>query len=172
MPDYKEIKNIFIDRQVQHIRLVQDYMIYLEKNRDKLPFEVKEFELLRQAMYHDFTKFSDEFAYGFIKIAEYYENKKLGLSNDHIDESTLYKCSDMHYFMEPHHLEYHIKNNTKPSNIDICEMCCDLCANAYRNGEKNFTKYFLEVLVNENDFYRKNKENFLKILNLLSEKNE
>jgi hypothetical protein len=48
----KSAKNIFIGRQIAHVKLVQDYMIFLEKNLDKLPFDVKEFDILRRVMYH------------------------------------------------------------------------------------------------------------------------
>lgn len=50
-------KNNFIDRQFKHIRLVQDNMILLEKNRDKLPFKVEEWELIRSCLGHDSDKF-------------------------------------------------------------------------------------------------------------------
>lgn len=67
--------NFFIDRTVMHMRRVQDNMILLEKNRDKLPFKIKQFQLLRRGMHHDLSKFSDSFAEGYIYLTKYYFNR-------------------------------------------------------------------------------------------------
>lgn len=145
-------------------------MIFLEKNFEKLPFKLKNFELLRRGMYHDLDKFSDDLIHDYLKITEYYKNKREGLPNKNINEEALYNCCETHSNSSLHHLKYHIKNNSNPSNIDICEMCCDWAANSDRRNEKDYTKYFLEVLVNENEFCKNRKDDFLKILNLLMEK--
>lgn len=165
----KNAKNIFIDRQIEHVRLVQDYMIFLEKNLDKLPFGVEEFDILRRAMYHDLTKFQEKFVHGFVAIAQFYENKKDGISNEGVDEKHLYDCSNLHYHSEAHHLAFHLDKGTLPSNVNICEMCCDWCANANRNGEKDYTKYFREEVIKQHEFYTKHEKEFLVILNLLNE---
>lgn len=167
MMNRQDLIRIFIDRQIKHIRLVQDYMIILELNRDKLPFEVKEFELLRSSMKHDLTKFQEGFISRYIDIAEYKESKKLGLSTDMFDKNTIYNVSEEYYKMEPHHMEYHHKNGTVPSNVDICEICCDVAANSDRNGEDDYTAWFLKEAVNNDVFIKNRQSDFLQILNLL-----
>ena len=57
----------FFDRFLMHIRKVQDNMVLLEKNKDKLPFKIQKFSLFRRSLYHDLTKFSK-------KNIEYYSN--------------------------------------------------------------------------------------------------
>ncbi len=163
----EDIKNIVINRQMTHIRLVQDYMIILEENKEKLPFKIEDFELIRRAMLHDYTKFSNEQINGFIKIAQYYENKKLGIQDDSINKTSLYECSNLHYCSEPHHIEHHIRHNTTMSDIDICEMCCDIAATSDRNKQEDYTAYFLDVLCKQYEFFEQKKFDFLAILDIL-----
>lgn len=51
-------------------------MILLEKNLDKLPFKIKDFEILRRGMQHDLDKFSDSAAPRYLRIEEYKYNEK------------------------------------------------------------------------------------------------
>jgi len=162
----KKPEYIFIDRQIEHIRKVQDYMIILEKNRNKLPFKIKPFILLRRAMKHDLSKFSIKLIRNFIRIAEYFENKKFGLSNDHIDKTILFECSSLHYLTEAHHIEHHIKQKTIPTDIDICEMCCDWVACSQRDGTADIIEYF-ETACKTCKFFMERKNVFLHILHLL-----
>lgn len=43
-----KIKKQFIERQIDHIRLVQNLAIILELNLNKLPFKVEEWEILNR----------------------------------------------------------------------------------------------------------------------------
>ncbi len=115
------IKKNFIERQLKHIRLVQDYMFFLEMNRGKLPFSIDEFTLIERSFFHDTTKFSKQFVGRYLTIAEYKENEKNNISNEHIDHNVLFDCTKEYYKAEPHHMEHHYKNGTLPSNLDICE---------------------------------------------------
>ena len=66
------IKKNFIERQLKHIRLVQDYMFFLEMNREKLPFSIDEFTLIERSFFHDITKFSKQFVGRYLTIASSY----------------------------------------------------------------------------------------------------
>lgn len=155
------VKKKFIDKFIAHIRKVQDYMIFLENNRDKLPFLIKEWELIRRGMQHDLKKFSDGFVRDYIKITNYRLNDNCKTPPDNI-----YECCERHSLSEKHHIKYHIKKGTIPSNLDICEMCCDWTACADRDGTDN-TKFFLDELIKNVSFCKEREGDFLQILKLL-----
>lgn len=158
------VKEKFINRFLTHIRKVQDYMIFLENNRDKLPFPIKEWELFRRGMQHDLKKFSNDFVWDYMKITDFRLNHK-----DETPPDNLYDCCERHSLSEKHHVKHHVKNNTAPSDLDICEMCCDWTACSDRDKTDN-TKLFLEDLVKNVDFCRERKEDFMQILMLLKTK--
>ena len=165
-------KNNFIDRQFKHIRFVQDNMILLEKNLDKLPFKVDEWELIRACIDHDSDKFFPDILKGQMAVQEFFYNKRRGLPNDYIDQNEMKAAQLKHYEKNPHHIEYHLKHNTVMSNIDICEMCCDMAAMCQELWFDNYTKHFRENLVPKFDFLKEKQEIFLNILNLLKRLNE
>lgn len=165
MPE--NFKNIFIDRQFKHIRLFQDNMILLEKNLDKLPFKIDEWELIRASVNHDSDKFLPELLIGQMAIQEFFYNKRRNLSNEHINQNLMKEASKKHYENNTHHIEYHEKNNTEMSNINICEMCCDMAAMCQELGFEDYIKHFRENLVPKFKSLEKNQETFLNILNLL-----
>jgi peptidase E len=162
-------KKQFIARQIEHVRIVQDAMILLEANIDKLPFEIKNWQLLQRAMCHDLDKFYDHMAGNFCQIEEYHSNKRNNISNDHIDESKLYDCCNAHYSTQPHHSKYHIDNNLDYSNIDICEMCCDIFAQSVRNGDiDGGKKYCVENIFNVDVLFKKHSDKILSLLDMLN----
>lgn len=164
----KEIKEEFIDRQIRHCRKVQDYMILLEKNRDKLPFKVKEWELVRRSFAHDVDKFSPKLVDGYMMVTEYFENKKKGLPNK-LTQDDVRPHYNKHGYTQSHHVKYHSKNKTCPSNLDICEMCCDWTAHCEMEDKVDNEEYFQKVLIYQETFCKEKKDDFLKILKLLRE---
>lgn len=151
----------FIEGFINHIRKVQDYMIFLENNRDKLPFRIKEWTLIRRGMQHDLKKISNGFIENYIKITIFRMN-----NNSKTQPDNLYECCERHSLSERHHIKYHLKKNTVPSNLDICEMCCDWTAHADKDNIDN-TKFFLEELVKNVSFCKEKEKDFLQILRLL-----
>jgi len=166
----KQFKEQFIKRQMEHLRLVQDLMILLEINKDKLPFEIeKNWELLNRGMKHDLDKFREYNANKYTKIEEYYSNKRNCLDNKYIDKNTLYDCSKDHYSTQRHHAEYHEINKETYTNIDICEICCDIFANSIRNKDETRGKnYCLTELFPMFTSLKEYQKNIIIILDLLS----
>lgn len=160
------IKKQFIERQLNHIRMVQENMILLELNMDKLPFNIPEWEIIYRSMFHDIDKFSPDLASKFYLIEEYHDNKKNNKSNDYIDKDKLYECCDIHYSTQRHHTEYHKKHNEDFSNLDLCEFCADITACAERN-KNDPEEYFLKNQVNNDPFLQKHKDEICNILGLL-----
>jgi hypothetical protein len=155
-----ELKKEFIDRQIKHIRLVQDYMLLLEMNLDKLPFKIDQFLIIERSFYHDLTKFKQNFIYRYLAIDEYRKNNTPQKDN-------LFDCVAEYYESESHHMEYHYKNGTLPTNLDICEMCCDMAANSDRNGREDYVSWFLNVLCKKYDFFNQRKDDFVSILTFI-----
>ena len=161
-------KERFIDRQIEHIRKVQDNMILLEKNLDKLPFKIKDFEILRRGMQHDLDKFSANSAPDYVRIEEYKYNQRNGIPNIEIDKDELYRCSNEHYKTQQHHDLFHEINNTEFSDLDVCEVCCDLMAVSEReNGD--IIKFLEEKKFPTSKVFNKRRDDILKIINLLIE---
>ncbi len=159
--------NFFIDRTVMHMRRVQDNMILLEKNRDKLPFKIKQFQLLRRGMHHDLSKFSDSFAEGYIYLTKYYFNRDSNIKNDNIDINSLRPIREMHHIKERHHPH----NKKAMSNLDLCEMCCDLAAMAWEKNEINFTNYYLNIQEKKFPLLKKYNKKIIFLLKFLEKLN-
>ena len=157
--------NYFIDRTIKHIRKVQDNMIFLEKNRDLIPFKIRKFELLRIGLKHDFSKFSKSMINGYITRTEYFYNLNNNLPTDNIDIETANKIADIHYRKERHHSNY----KTDMSPLDICEMCCDIGAIAWENGEDDYTEYFLKTKIKNFPFLEKYKSEIVKLLLIIQD---
>ena len=157
--------NYFIDRTIRHIRKVQDNMIYLEKNRQLLPFKIKQFDLLRRGLKHDTSKFSKKLINGYIIRTEYYHNLNNNLPVDNINLAEMKKATETHYRQERHHSNY----KTKMSKLDICEMCYDIAAISWEKKEKDYTEYFLNTKINNFPILRRYKDNIVKILLLIQD---
>ena len=161
-------EKIFIKETMDHIRRVQDNMILLEENRERLPFEIKKWRILQRCINHDATKFSGHLVDGRIIVNNFNRNKKLKLSNEHINIEDVNEAIRIHEDLETHHP----KIKRKPTRIDMCEMCCDLVALSQENNEKDYTKYFKEFPLKGHKKLRRNKDNILKILEILKELNK
>ena len=154
MKDYIEEKQNYINRVISHNRATADLMILLEMNKDKLPFNIPEWELVRCGVQHDLDKLQTDYANAIVSIYV-----------DEIDESNekeLEKRHQMHHNhheANPHHIAYHKLHGTLPSDLDICEICCDWVSSikkprfvreqkTAKDAKDNFIKY---VLNNEPD---------------------
>lgn len=160
-------EKLFIKETMDHIRRVQDNMILLEQNREKLPFEIEKWRLLQRIINHDATKFSSQLVDGNIIVSNFLRNKKLKLSNDHIDKKEVDEAIRIHKELETHHPII----RRRPTRIDLCEMCCDLVALSQENNEKDYTKYYKEFSLREYKKLKKCNADILKILGLLKELN-
>ncbi|NLE04687.1 MAG: hypothetical protein GX638_07800 [Crenarchaeota archaeon] len=165
----REDKNSMIDYRLNHIRMVQDNMFLLEKNLDKLPFKLNDFEIARRAMQHDVDKFSDDLAEGFIEIEKNYKNRKTNPELYQENEKKLRPIRVKHWENNPHHAIYHLKNNTTFSNLDVCELCCDLDA-VSQIMDDDPKEYYLNKQFKEHpELYKDQNENILKVFDLLKE---
>lgn len=165
-------KQKFINRVLMHNRTVTDLMILLEINREKLNFDIKEWEILNRGISHDFDKFNENFA-----------NMIVGIYTDEItDEKEIEEkqknCHD-HHAINSHHLKYHEINNIPFSNLDICEICCDLIAGLKKPRFSNLNfKNYREMIENyvenpeNNGLLEKYKDKFLTVADLLDELKE
>jgi hypothetical protein len=110
-------------------------MVLLELNRDKLPFDIPEWEIVQRAVLHDLDKFRSGFASYSV------ESLLLNLKNDKKIKMLKKKYnSHDHQLISSHHTTYHQENNTFPSNLDICEMCCDWVASSRKHYNDKIRK--------------------------------
>ncbi|MDR1498684.1 MAG: DUF5662 family protein [Rickettsiales bacterium] len=121
-------KNDFIKRQLMHMRHVQNNMFLLEKNLDKLSFRIKNFELMKRAMFHDLDKLTNKIEENYdVFRYKFYERNGLTFPDD-ISVDAIHKTSNEHHNTYSHHFEYHIINNIPLSDVDICEIASDIYA--------------------------------------------
>lgn len=154
---------IFINRLIKHIRLVQDNMIWLEVSRKDLPFEINKWELLKRGMQHDLSKFDKDLVEGYVLTNEYFRNKRLKKSVEHINLKSLKEYWNIHERLERHHPEY----KTEMSNLDLCEMCCDLYAMSQELKEEDHLAYFKNKLCKDVPLVKKYSKECIDILELL-----
>lgn len=152
----------FIERTVKHIRRVQDNMILLAKNIDKLPFDIRWNELIERSMCHDLSKFSNDLFYGFVRLSELQRANK-GKFDTSLKYEDFIPFIQRHREIERHHP--HTKSELNP--LDICEMCCDLVAISQEFNEDDYTQYFKEKLIKEAPILEKYKDECLSVLVLL-----
>ena len=164
-----EAKNLMLDYRLKHIRLVQDNMLLLEKNLHKLPFKIKDFELMRRGMHHDLDKFSDKLANGYMEIESNYQNRKKDPELFNQNEEKLKPIRMLHWENNPHHALCHEKNCTEMSNLDACEFCSDLDAVSEIMGDSPKEHYMNEEYKRYPEIFKKQHENILKIFDLLKE---
>ena len=86
----------FIERTIRHIRRVQDNMIILALNIEKINIDVKWNELIERSMTHDLSKFSDDLVSGFVRLCEFYANKRKGITKENINYKELIKYIETH----------------------------------------------------------------------------
>lgn len=172
MKDYKEEKLNYINRVVSHNRLVVDLMILLEMNRDKLPFEVGEWELMQRAMKHDTDKFEKDYANAIVSI--YADELDPEKDIEEIDKR--HSKHHNHHEINPHHFGYHEKHGSIPSNVDICEICCDWVASAEKprykeqRGNTTLTKeVFYKYILTEDSQWKPLEDKFVKVFDLIEE---
>ena len=113
-------KKEFLQWMFNHIREMQDNIILLENNLDKLPFKLKPYDLIRRCIYHDLDKFKKDMLDGYYTFynCKYIEKTELPTSVGIIQKK--------HYIKNRHHPDFHIKTGKPFTNIDLCEMCCDM----------------------------------------------
>lgn len=142
----------------------------LECNLDKLPFKIDDWAILNRCMQHDLDKFKRHNADRYVKIEEYYSNRRNNIDNGYIDKDKLYDCCEDHYKSQRHHTAYHKANSEPYTDVDICEMCCDIAAQSIRNNDKTFGKdYVVNTLIPNNSDLNNHKNNIIQILNLLAQ---
>jgi hypothetical protein len=161
-------KSDYIERQLMHVRYVQDNMFLLEKNLDKLPFKVKDFELIKKGMLHDIDKLTDRvedhftvFRYGFYKRngLEYPKDMNIEVVKKHFDE---------HHNTSSHHFEYHILTGVPLSNADICEIASDIYAVKIEKEEKiEDTLSFVSYLTTKFSLKKSDAKKLLAVVKLL-----
>jgi hypothetical protein len=126
-----EKKELFIRRILWHHNLVVDLMSLLELHKDKLPFKLSEWSLVRRAVKHDMDKFDDMIEFEFESVLK--------------NKSIMDKFKIRHHETQSHHIQYHIKNNSFPNNVDICEMVCDWIASSYKNYHKDIDTWYVTL---------------------------
>ena len=132
------IKRNFLNIRLGHRDCVRDAMIFLEENKELLPFEIKEFELVERALYHDIDKFSDEL------VLLYFNHHRARIC---FGEFLNADFIEKHYINNRHHLKYFkINKEEKITPVDICEACCDWFSLAYLRNKKaeNCINFFNE----------------------------
>ncbi|MDR3290158.1 MAG: hypothetical protein LBT02_02635, partial [Rickettsiales bacterium] len=55
----EEAKKLHIKSIIWHNNIVVNLMVLLENNKNKFPFKINDWELVRRAVRHDFDKFED-----------------------------------------------------------------------------------------------------------------
>jgi len=167
------LKEHFILRLLNHIKKVQNNMILLSKNLENLPFEIKNKQILiNRAIIHDEDKFSDKLIKGEFLIHEFWHNKRKNLSIEHINTKIIKQTNNFHYENNSHHIEYHIKHKTTPSNLDIYEMCCDMSAISQELNIENYDEYFKKNLIKQYPFFKDNEKTFFKVFDVLKKINK
>lgn len=154
----------FIYRLMLHIRRVQDNMIKLELNRDKIPLPLKKGELLHRGLKHDISKTSPECLEGYIACHEFYTNKRLGKPTSHVDMTEFHKAWKIHS-REPHHPE----GKDCMDYLDICEMVCDIVAMAQEFDEP-YDQFYKEKMVKKFPILKKYNNDILEIIKVLKER--
>ena len=146
-----------------HSHKVQMNMLFLENNRNLLPFELEEWVLLERSFYHDLDKFSTNFVNNYFNL---FVLEKQGCKNINED------FKKAHYEINRHHIPYHIKNNTLMTDLDVCEMCSDLDAVTFITKKEN--NYWFEnvILKNQHVLTDSQIEDIRYILKLLRENRE
>jgi len=112
-----------------HIQNVQEFCFKLAVELIKDSQQRLARQLLKRALSHDLSKFSDLEYYGM--YSEDKAIKDLAINN--------------HRSLNPHHIDYHV-NLLDMQEVDLAEMACDLRARSVEFGSsvKDYVKDFIE----------------------------
>ena len=164
------MEKMHINKQINHIYDVQNYMILLELHKNELPFTIPDWEIIYRSMFHDIDKFNGAMADGYCKIRAYLQERgieKLSYE-DVVASPNIFLSLIMHHKNNSHHFEYHNENNVDFSGLDICEMCCDMFDKSKRHQE-NPAEYLEENLLPRSKFIQKHKDEIVNVFNLLDD---
>jgi hypothetical protein len=140
----KEIKEEFISRIIAHMRRFQDNMIILEINKDKLPFSISDFTLLRESFNHDIDKIKKNTIENQLKITNYWYCYRNKIENENlIAKEEVEQINNEHYVKNDHHIE-HYTDSEKISNIALCKMASDMAAICQEYSYESYSTYLLE----------------------------
>jgi hypothetical protein len=165
----REYEEKFVKGRFYHMRLVQDNMFLLDLNRDKLPFEVKRFELVGRGLTHDLDKITKKPDRHF-ELFKYKLNEKNGIPNGRANIEELMTVKADHYEKNRHHFEYHIKNREPLTGVDICEIISDIYAVKIEKKEPfPQTIKFVKNLAKKYQVSEADEKNMLAVLNVLND---
>ncbi|MDR0423557.1 MAG: DUF5662 family protein [Rickettsiales bacterium] len=141
----EQIRQIWIEIILWHNGVVTKLMTLLETNKQILSSKIDDWSLIQRGLAHDLDKINDtNFANA---MCDYYYDrfvlkKKDGISDDYLLK---YKAHE-HYLTNPHHQQYHLQNNTKPTAVDICEMVCDFIAASRKHKKYDGIKNSFDLI--------------------------
>ncbi len=141
-------KSSFVNIRLEHIRQVQDFMILLDLNKEKLPFEIDwNWDLLSRAM-----------QYGTNNFQEYCINNCLRSNNIKSNNYDVLNEDYMEYLLDE------CRNEHK--TMAICEITCIIFAR-YLFHSKNKLAIIKNIVFNKYNFKETVKKNIIKIFDLL-----
>lgn len=161
------VKHSFLHYHFLHVSYVLEAAIILEEHREQLPVLIPEWKLIHQVRTHDADKFSPELVAGQYAIQLELYNATRGIATAEDDLAQARQGRQLHYEMNRHHLEYHARHQSLPSNVDLCEMCCDMASIAKMKHESDYTQYFRDHLQLQHTFCQTHAQQFIQILRLL-----
>lgn len=122
-------------------------MILLELNKDKLPFNIIDFDLIRLSFKHDIDKFSKNIVNDELKITEYWYCFRNNIINNIgkklITKEELDNISYRHYKASSHHIEFY-QNSKDIKYIILCEIASDMVAICQEYKQPTYTKYLID----------------------------
>ena len=149
----KKVKKRFIEKNLEYIRTVQNNMILLEINKDKLPFHIEDWEILQRGMQYNLGIFHD------YTINDFNKADNLNLHHKY-----------QHCYAESN-IPNNISNGFELSKLDICKICCDIFSISQKFRNNPLTYLSNNVLPN-NKILKKNEKEILFILSLLMKLNK
>jgi uncharacterized protein (DUF608 family) len=165
----KDKENFIYNIIFWHNRIVANLMALLELSKEKLPFEVADYELLYRGARHDLDKTRPDFAKTL--VAYFSVEKHTTEDKERMESYNIVK----HQELCSHHVAYHKKHNTRPSDLDICEMCCDWVASSYKPYNSDLekeNKKLKEIVLNDKfkdnvDFIEPQRDKYEAVLDLI-----
>ena len=161
-------KKEFLQWMFNHIRQVQDNMMLLENNLDKLPLKLNQYDLVRRCIYHDSDKFRKNMVDNYYK---FYCHRYVEFQEAKTVSEDIKNTIRLHHKINRHHVDFHIVKDKPFTNIDLCEMCCDMMARTEEESD-DLNKIFSYC---ENGFFTRHpitlnyKDKMYKIFSLLIE---
>ena len=133
-------KKEFLEHIFNHLRMMQDNMILLENNLDKLPFKLKPYDLIRRCIYHDLDKFKKTNIDNYYR---FYYHRHIDCEETETVAQDFKNTMKKHYSINRHHADFHILTGKPFTNIDLCEMCCDMMSRTEVNYNGDCNKCFI-----------------------------